>query len=163
MKPVDVEGLGLHDYHDIISHPMDLSTIKSKLESGSYQNKNEFAADMRLMFDNCYKYNGEASDVAGVGRSLQSIFEENFIKITDGEDGEGGHSVDPRSLDVLVQAMLKDHQRVIQQYNKFGEELQRLSSSVNTILTILNMPNDQPAMRTVKKSKWILLLLTISF
>lgn len=27
-KPVDVKALGLHDYLDIIKHPMDLSTIK---------------------------------------------------------------------------------------------------------------------------------------
>ena len=27
-KPVDAAALGLHDYHDIIKHPMDLSTIK---------------------------------------------------------------------------------------------------------------------------------------
>lgn len=27
-KPVDVKSLGLHDYYDIIKHPMDLSTIK---------------------------------------------------------------------------------------------------------------------------------------
>lgn len=27
-KPVDAEALELHDYHDIIKHPMDLSTVK---------------------------------------------------------------------------------------------------------------------------------------
>lgn len=27
-KPVDAEALELHDYHDIIKHPMDLSTIR---------------------------------------------------------------------------------------------------------------------------------------
>ncbi len=27
-KPVDVEALQLHDYHDIIKFPMDLSTVK---------------------------------------------------------------------------------------------------------------------------------------
>lgn len=26
--PVDAEALGLHDYHDIIKYPMDLSTVK---------------------------------------------------------------------------------------------------------------------------------------
>lgn len=31
-KPVDVETLGLHDYHDIIKHPMDLTTIKVRLK-----------------------------------------------------------------------------------------------------------------------------------
>lgn len=27
-KPVDAEALQLHDYHDIIKYPMDLSTVK---------------------------------------------------------------------------------------------------------------------------------------
>lgn len=34
-KPVDVDALGLHDYHDIIKHPMDLSTIKVSCSDGA--------------------------------------------------------------------------------------------------------------------------------
>ena len=35
----------------------DLSCIKKKLEGREYKNAQEFAADVRLMFANCYKYN----------------------------------------------------------------------------------------------------------
>lgn len=35
-KPVDASTLGLHDYHDIIKHPMDLSTIKVTCMNYSY-------------------------------------------------------------------------------------------------------------------------------
>lgn len=150
MKPVDVERLGLHDYHDIITHPMDLSTIRTKLDSGAYQNKNEFAADMRLMFDNCYKYNGEKSDVSDLGRALQGIFEENFVKILD-DDADGVRTADSRSCEAMIQAVIKDHQRIVAQYNKFGEELQKLSSNVATILTILDYPSEQTGVKVPKK------------
>lgn len=33
-KPVDAEALELHDYHDIIKHPMDLSTVKVRRGAG---------------------------------------------------------------------------------------------------------------------------------
>lgn len=32
-KPVDAEALELHDYHDIIKHPMDLSTVRVTLHT----------------------------------------------------------------------------------------------------------------------------------
>lgn len=35
-KPVDVETLGLHDYHDIIKHPMDLTTIKVRVKADTF-------------------------------------------------------------------------------------------------------------------------------
>ncbi|CAF89147.1 unnamed protein product, partial [Tetraodon nigroviridis] len=56
-KPVDASSLGLHDYHDIIKQPMDLSTIKRKMDNREYLDSQQFAADVRLMFSNCYKYN----------------------------------------------------------------------------------------------------------
>nr|XP_008537618.1 PREDICTED: bromodomain-containing protein 4 [Equus przewalskii] len=71
-KPVDVEALGLHDYCDIIKHPMDMSTIKSKLEAREYRDAQEFGADVRLMFSNCYKYNPPDHEVVAMARKLQS-------------------------------------------------------------------------------------------
>uniref|UniRef100_A0A8C6QLR4 Bromodomain-containing protein 4 n=1 Tax=Nannospalax galili TaxID=1026970 RepID=A0A8C6QLR4_NANGA len=65
-KPVDVEALGLHDYCDIIKHPMDMSTIKSKLESREYRDAQEFGADVQLMFSNCYKYNPPDHEVVAM-------------------------------------------------------------------------------------------------
>ncbi|XP_049576050.1 bromodomain-containing protein 4 isoform X1 [Syngnathus scovelli] len=81
--PVDAKALGLHDYHDIIKHPMDLSTIKKKLDNRQYRDPREFAADVRLMFSNCYKYNPPGHDVVAMARKLQDVFEMRFAKMPD--------------------------------------------------------------------------------
>lgn len=57
-QPVDPVKFGIMDYNDIITHPMDLGTIKKKLAHNFYSNVKQFAGDVRLVWDNCYKYNG---------------------------------------------------------------------------------------------------------
>ncbi|XP_041646362.1 bromodomain testis-specific protein isoform X2 [Cheilinus undulatus] len=79
--PVDAVALGLHDYHDIIKQPMDLGTIKKKMDKREYANAKEFAADVRLMFSNCYKYNPPAHEVVYMARKLQEVFEARFQKV----------------------------------------------------------------------------------
>nr|CAD7569546.1 unnamed protein product [Timema californicum] len=74
-KPVDAELLGLHDYHDIIKKPMDLGTVKQKMDTREYKSAGEFAADVRLIFTNCYKYNPPDHDVVAMARKLQDVFE----------------------------------------------------------------------------------------
>ncbi|KAM4751302.1 bromodomain-containing protein 4-like isoform 1-T2 [Anableps anableps] len=86
-KPVDAKALGLHDYHDIIKHPMDLSTIKKKLDNRQYRDAEEVAADVRLMFSNCYKYNPPDHDVVSMARKLQDVFEMRFAKMPDESEG----------------------------------------------------------------------------
>lgn len=79
--PVDVVALGLSDYYDVIKYPMDLGTVKSKLETNQYSNSNEFAADVRLIFTNCYRYNSSEHDVVNMAKKLQEVFELSFAKI----------------------------------------------------------------------------------
>lgn len=69
--PVDVKALNLHDYYDIIKQPMDLGTIKNKMEERQYKNAHEFAADVRIMFTNCYRYNSPEHDVVKMAKQLQ--------------------------------------------------------------------------------------------
>lgn len=85
-KPVAAEELGLHDYFDIIKHPMDLATVKSKMEARDYPTPNAFATDVRLIFTNCYKYNPPDHDVVKMARKVQDVFEYKYAKMPDEPD-----------------------------------------------------------------------------
>ena len=50
--PVDPVLLKLPDYHNIIKKPMDLGTVKSKLQALKYLDMHAFAEDVRLVFAN---------------------------------------------------------------------------------------------------------------
>lgn len=80
-NPVDVEMLNLHDYYSIIKHPMDLGTIKSRLNSNFYQSPREFAEDVRITFNNAMTYNPESQDAHIMAASLLKIFEEKWPAI----------------------------------------------------------------------------------
>ena len=87
-QPVDAEALGLTDYHTIIKKPMDLGTVKEKLESGQYRRAQDFASDVRLIFYNCYKYNPPDHDVVGMCKQLQQVFEYELAKMPEEEEEE---------------------------------------------------------------------------
>nr|TKW36968.1 hypothetical protein SEVIR_1G016300v2 [Setaria viridis] len=80
-KPVDAVGLGLHDYFEIIRHPMDLGTIRGRLSHGQYRNPKEFAEDVRLTFQNAMTYNPKGHDVHIMAEQLLGIFEAQWPEI----------------------------------------------------------------------------------
>jgi E1A/CREB-binding protein len=61
--PVNPDELGLPDYFNVVKKPMDLSTIKKRLDDGHYANPQEFTDDMWLMFNNAWLYNKKTSKV----------------------------------------------------------------------------------------------------
>ncbi|KAG8386391.1 hypothetical protein BUALT_Bualt03G0144000 [Buddleja alternifolia] len=79
--PVDAQELGLVDYHDIIKHPMDLGTIRTRLSQNWYKSPREFAEDVRLVFRNAMTYNPKGQDVHIMAEELLQIFEERWAII----------------------------------------------------------------------------------
>ncbi|XP_016506727.1 transcription factor GTE1 isoform X2 [Nicotiana tabacum] len=91
MEPVDVEGLGLHDYYEVIEKPMDFSTIKRKMEAkdgSGYKHVREICADVRLIFKNAMKYNEERHDVHVMAKTLLGKFEEKWLQLLPKVDEE---------------------------------------------------------------------------
>ncbi|XP_056379131.1 bromodomain testis-specific protein [Hyla sarda] len=82
-KPLDSGCLSLPGLSDIMNCPMDLGTIRDKMESRQYKDTREFASDVRLMFMNCYKHSSPDSEVVNMARKLQDVFEIMFAKIPD--------------------------------------------------------------------------------
>jgi len=72
--PVDSIKLKLPDYHKIILHPMDLSTIKRRLENCYYYAAKECIKDFKTMFTNCYVYNKPGEDVVLMAQTLEKVF-----------------------------------------------------------------------------------------
>lgn len=78
LQPVDPVALGIPNYHEIIKEPMDFSTIQGKLANNQYENGEEFARDVKLIFKNCYLFNPEGNDVHAMGKKLEQIFDKKW-------------------------------------------------------------------------------------
>ncbi|KAL2639242.1 hypothetical protein AAZV13_06G158100 [Glycine max] len=79
--PVDVVKLNIPDYFTVIKHPMDLGTVKKRITSGEYSNPMDFAADVRLTFDNAMFYNPAGNDVHIMAETLSKFFETRWKAI----------------------------------------------------------------------------------
>ncbi|KAG7393727.1 hypothetical protein PHYPSEUDO_004490 [Phytophthora pseudosyringae] len=85
--PVDMSLKGLEDYAQLIKNPMDLGTIKKKIDSGGYEGPDgyeKFAEDIRLVWDNAVLYNGEESEVGRAALALSDVFEQDYERFVVG-------------------------------------------------------------------------------
>lgn len=69
-EPVDWRQLELYDYPEIVKEPMDLGTIKRRIERGHYETAAQCADDIRLVWRNCMEYNQEGSDFYLLGKAF---------------------------------------------------------------------------------------------
>lgn len=53
--------------------------LQKKMDQREYANAVEFAADVRLMFSNCYRYNPSSHEVVHMARKLQVLLCPYFV------------------------------------------------------------------------------------
>ena len=73
--PVDPISLQIPDYLTVVKTPMDLKTIRHRLDSGAYTDPWMFVSDMWLMFDNAWLYNRRNSRVYRMCTKLAEEFQ----------------------------------------------------------------------------------------
>lgn len=83
---MDWKSLGLTDYPQIITRPMDLRTLKSNFDKGKYFTATEVAEDTRLIFTNAMTYNAPGSKIYAQANSLGDFFESSWAKLLHLED-----------------------------------------------------------------------------
>lgn len=88
LYPVDHEALNIPTYPEIIKHPMDISTIESKLNHNEYANTDQFIADFNLMIENCYTFNGPEHPVAHMANAIRIVFEKGIKQMPAAERHE---------------------------------------------------------------------------
>ncbi|RHY69845.1 hypothetical protein DYB30_005758 [Aphanomyces astaci] len=92
--PVDPVGMNLPTYTSIVRHPMDLGTIKARLESAQYASPEELAADVRLVFTNAMAFNARNHWVHVNADALLAHFNETWSVDKLDESKAGGHACD---------------------------------------------------------------------
>ncbi|KAJ6440736.1 transcription regulator BDF1 [Purpureocillium lavendulum] len=76
-EPVDAEGLGIPSYYSVIKKPMDLGKVQRMLAAGEISSLKEFDKNVRLVFENCYRFNGppeQGNPVSGLAAQLEDLY-----------------------------------------------------------------------------------------
>lgn len=85
---------GVPDYFDKVKKPMDLNTVKAKMDRKEYTTEEAFLTDVRQIFENCFIYWKKNDPMWAAGEKLQKTFEEKYshmnkwIAKMGGDEGE---------------------------------------------------------------------------
>ncbi|KAK9666923.1 hypothetical protein RND81_14G221100 [Saponaria officinalis] len=93
-EPVDPEEIP--DYHEVIKHPMDFSTVQKKLEDSAYGNLEQFEKDIFLICSNGMQYNAPDTIYFRQARSMHELATKNFENLRQDSDGD---ELEPESLE----------------------------------------------------------------
>ena len=105
-EPVDPIALDIPDYPNIITEPMDFSTMQKKLSEWQYPTLESFIVDMHLVFDNAVRYNSDPHNV--VHKSALSLKAKFDMRIKGLKEAEEEMSLAILHQEKLILATITD-------------------------------------------------------
>ncbi|GAA5859118.1 hypothetical protein JCM8547_004009 [Rhodosporidiobolus lusitaniae] len=128
-QPVDLAAYPT--YLQFVKRPMDLSTIRQRLEHNQYPSPPyaAFEADVRQIFKNCYAFNPPGSAVCDWGHRLEAVFEHKWSEKPMGYDDDSDG--DDPAFSVMEQqlAMMQQNLEMMRQNKKAQKEAKRYAES----------------------------------
>ncbi|KAI8991787.1 Bromodomain-containing protein [Mycotypha africana] len=104
LNPVDYVKLNVPDYPSVITQPMNLLKVDEKLNNMEYKTVDDFIADVRLIFSNCFKYNGPEATISVLCQNVESAFEKGLRQMPSSFSNGGNSSVLGNSMAASLSA-----------------------------------------------------------
>lgn len=121
---VPVNSKKVPDYYNVIKNPIDLQTIRKRVNEKFYKNREAFLDDFRLLIDNSLLYNGSTHIIT---HSAENLYEMTLSRVH--EKGE-----QLARLEKAINPLLDDNSRIALNFllHNFYEQI--LSGVENSIL-----------------------------
>ena len=101
LYPVDYVALNILDYPKIITHPMDLGTVKKNLENGDYKLFQDFMGDINLIWKNCRTYNQPGSEIVKMAnhcdKKIKQLIDKAFKNLSNKNNSNKKNNSDNNS------------------------------------------------------------------
>lgn len=160
MDPVDAEGLGIPHYYSIIKKPMDLTKVNQMLSSGEIPSLKDFDKNVRLVFTNCYDFNGppdQGNAVSGLAKQLEDLYnsqmkgkdawlsrhakanarQASVSNASDDEDEDGDDEADPAATPGVDPS--KEVKELEAKYNEEAAKLNTLILADNPVQSMVDI------------------------
>ena len=104
LQPVDYVGLQILDYPKIITHPMDLGTVKKNLLNREYKIFQDFMSDINLIWKNCRTYNLPGSEIVKMANHCDKKIKQLIDKQFKNYQNKGGSTKNKNENNTLTLA-----------------------------------------------------------
>lgn len=140
-NPVDPVRDRCPNYLNLIKEPMDLGTVKKRLQSGHYKSVNDWKHDMELIWNNSYTFNKSTSILGAITRDLHEKYNQLVEYI--GDNSEICWRIKLNCLTRDLNEIMKEAPKIPNMKKKKGSRRDEMRNSISVEMVDYTA-NNQP-------------------